>query len=119
MRKLEVNDILYCEISRGYRSPVQKYIVVKVTPTMATVKNLENERIEIKINREASNIWSDTKGFYGKGEYKYKAWYFEDANWTEKYERQNLIYSLEYELRKEKWQKLPMDKLKELKNLIS
>ena len=119
MQKLEVNDILYCDIGSYGMTDVQKYVVIKVTPTTATVNNVQYKRIELIINREPSECFRG-QGFSGKGDSKNKVWYFENAIWIEKYERQNLLAFLCHELRtKSDWQKFPTDKLKELKNLIA
>lgn len=118
MRKLEVNDIPYCDNGSYGMTDVQKFIVIKVTPTTATVNNVQYKRIELIINREPSECWKG-EGFRGKGESKNKVWYLGTAQWGEKYERQNLIAFLYNAFQKSDWQKFPTDKLKELKNLIS
>ena len=118
-QQLEINDILYCDNGQYGTSLINKYVVVKVTPTTATLNDVQRPRIEAVVNRNPSNGFLGKKSFSGKGEYKYKDFHFENPTWIEKYERQELLSFLSYELRsKTDWLKLPTDKLKELKNLI-
>lgn len=118
--QLEINDILYCDNGKYGTSLINKYVVVKVTPTTATLNDVQNARVEVVISRNSGDDFSGNKVFSGKGERKYNRWHLENAQWIEKYERQELLAFLSYELRqKTDWLKLPTDKLKQLKILIA